>query len=236
MSYGDSLKDRIRLHRLGAKIAHETRTLVAPIVAPRRRIGHEEFQLWGSSYRYLSHPYNTTYLNERAAEIPIVAAFLARESCDIGMEFGNVLTHYGLSGMRDVVDKYERAEGVIQTDILDYCPSEPLSYIVSVSTIEHVGWDEKPREPEKVLRAMDYLLSLLAPGGRMLVTAPLGHNPHLDEAVMAGRWVAERQATLVRVGNRRRNHWAPSPTLEQRPYFGRGRGADALWVAQFLAS
>lgn len=235
MNYGDSLRDRLKPHRLAPKLLHEARALAAPLVAPRARIGRQQFVLWDKRHTYLSHPYNTTYRNERAVEIPVAADFLARQT-GRGAEFGNVLSHYGLLDNRDVIDKYDEAQGVIRVDVLDYVPPRPLDFIVSVSTIEHVGWDEKPREPEKVGEALEHLLSLLAPGGKMSLTAPLGHNPHLDEAVMAERWATQRQATMVRVGDRRRNQWVVSPQLECRPYFGRGRGADALWVAEFLAA
>ncbi len=236
MNYGDKLKDRVRLDRVGPKVGNELRGVVAPMVAPRTRIARARFELWGRSFVYCSHPYNTTYRNERAVEIPLAVDFLARRGEGRGMEFGNVLTHYGFGGERDIVDKYERAEGTRRCDVLDYRPRHQLDYIVSISTLEHVGWDEHPRDPDKVGETVEHLHSLLAPGGAMLITAPLGHNPHLDEAILRGRWPVRRQATLVRVGGRRRNRWESTRELEFRPYFGRGgRGADALWVAEFAA-
>ncbi len=56
----------------------------------------------------------------------------------------------------------------------------PYDLIVSISTLEHVGWDEEPKDPGKILRAVANLASLLAPGGRMVVTLPLGYNPEMD--------------------------------------------------------
>jgi SAM-dependent methyltransferase len=62
----------------------------------------------------------------------------------------------------------------------------PYDLIVSVLTLEHVGYDEDPREPEKPARAVRNLLGLLAPGGRMLATIPIGHHRALDDDLMGG--------------------------------------------------
>ena len=43
------------------------------------------------------------------------------------------------------------------------------------------------RDDAKALRAFQHLRTLLAPGGRALVTFPLGYNPKLDAAVWDGR-------------------------------------------------
>jgi hypothetical protein len=53
--------------------------------------------------------------------------------------------------------------------------------IVSISTLEHVGWDEEDKNPVKVLQAIEILKSLLAPLGKIVVTLPLGYNPIIDD-------------------------------------------------------
>ena len=54
--------------------------------------------------------------------------------------------------------------------------------IVSISTIEHVGWDETPRDPNKIPRALENLTTrCLAPGGEIVVTLPIGYNTYLDK-------------------------------------------------------
>lgn len=52
---------------------------------------------------------------------------------------------------------------------------------ISISTLEHVGWDEQPRKPEKIFYSIKNLKKLLAPGGRLIVTLPLGENLALDQ-------------------------------------------------------
>ncbi len=135
------------------------------------------FEMDGHSYPYLVHPYNHTWGNERAVEIPVAKHFLQGES-DV-LELGNVLPHY-LSVRHTVVDKYEHGRRVINQDFADYEPGRKFRRIVSVSTVEHIGWDEQPKEPEKVLVALERIRSLLAPGGRALVTIPIGYNTFLD--------------------------------------------------------
>jgi hypothetical protein len=51
---------------------------------------------------------------------------------------------------------------------------------VSISTLEHVGWDEMTREPMKILKAIENLKNLTNPKGKIVVTLPLGYNPELD--------------------------------------------------------
>jgi len=68
--------------------------------------------------------YNTTWRNERAIEIPVVYDIVAQETGDI-LEVGNVLSHY-FHINHDVVDKYEKAEGVTNEDIVDYSPNKKI--------------------------------------------------------------------------------------------------------------
>ena len=100
------------------------------------------------------------------------------------LEIGNVLPHFARIG-HTVVDKYEKAPGVLNEDVVSFSGG-PYDLIVSVSTLEHVGYDEEPREPDKAARAIRHLLGLLAPGGTMLATIPIGHNRVLDDALMSG--------------------------------------------------
>ena len=77
------------------------------------------------------------------------------------LEVGNVLSHYQRV-CHDIVDKYEAREGVINEDVVSFDPGRRYALIVSISTLEHVGWDENPRETDKVSRALDNLERLRA--------------------------------------------------------------------------
>jgi hypothetical protein len=65
---------------------------------------------------------------------------------------------------------------------------------VSISTLEHVGWDEKPEKgakkiyvPEKSLHAINSLKRHLNPEGMMVFTFPVGANPNLDALIKNGK-------------------------------------------------
>lgn len=144
------------------------------------------FSYHGTSHEYLVHRHNYTWLNERAVEVPIARAALAGAAEGRVLEVGNVLGHYG-DVAHLVVDRYERAPGVINANVLEFEDDEGFDLILSVSTLEHVGWDEQPRDPVAGERAFAHLAGLLKPGGSLLVTFPVGYNPHLDEAIRSGR-------------------------------------------------
>lgn len=124
----------------------------------------------------VDHPYNTTIRNERAVELAVVFDWLQSQTGD-GLEIGNVLAHYGITGHR-VVDLHEQAAHVDNLDVFEV--RGEYDWIVSISTIEHVHWDDH-RNPVGALAAIDHLLWMLRPGGQLLVTIPLGWNPPLDD-------------------------------------------------------
>ena len=164
-----------------------------------RLVGRGTFAFQGRDYRYFHHPYNVTWTNERAVEVPIVRRAIEEAGAAVRLlEVGNVLSHYSHRG-HDVVDKYESGTGILNTDIVDFRHSEPYDLIVSISTLEHVGWDEDERDPGKIPRAVEHIRTLLAPSGEAIVTLPLGYNPNLDELVRAGALDVDREYFLLRL-------------------------------------
>ena len=117
---------------------------------------------------------------------------------------GNVLSHY-FPVYHDVLDKYEKGEGIINEDVVDFKPSTKYDLMVSISTLEHVGWDERPRDPLKVLRAIENLVNCLAPGGKLVATFPLAYNTELDKLLKDGNLQFTTQHYLRRVS--RDNRW-----------------------------
>src|SRR4029079_3650023 len=114
-------------------------------------------------------------------EIPIIwdIVRLSRERHERILEVGNVLSHR-FATYHDVLDKYERIPGIINEDVISYKPENPYDLIVSISTMEHVGWDESPKEPSKILKGLENLINMLSDKGKIIMTVPLGYNSFLD--------------------------------------------------------
>lgn len=176
--------------------------ITLPVRARRR--SSERFEVAGASLPYEFARYNNSFLNERSVEIPIARWFLAQVEAGRVLEVGNVLSHYGVRG-HDVLDRYETIEGVMNYDIVEYTPDVPYDATITISTLEHVGWDEEPRQPERVIGGFDAVRRATRPGGKSLVTMPMGCNPVMDEAIGSGRIQMPVQSGLVRLD--KENHW-----------------------------
>jgi len=168
------------------------------------------FTFQKESYRYFYHKYNVTWRNERAVEIPIVRRTVRKYEGKNILEVGNVLSHY-FPVKHDIVDKYEKAKNVITQDIADFHPAKKYDLIVSISTLEHVGWDENQSDhkilnaPDKVLRVIENLKGLLALEGTLVITLPLGYNPCLDKLLKSDQTKFGRRFCLKRVS--KDNKW-----------------------------
>jgi hypothetical protein len=187
--------------RIAASIAsaYGRQVLMTTVLRPA-----DTFTVKGEHLRYLRHWHVTTFLNERTVELPIVVEELRRIRPARLLEIGNVLNYY-VQYPHVVVDKYEVAPGVLNEDVVDFRAAEPFDMIVSISTIEHVGWDETPKDPAKTIRAIEHLRTLLVPGGRLVCTLPLRYNPHLDAHLAAGRLPFDEVRYLRRLNAR--NEW-----------------------------
>lgn len=189
--------------------------------------GPQTFVLDGVEHIQLVHPYNRTWRNERAVEVPLARAFLEQQDGPV-LELGNVLVNYGPSG-HVVVDKYEQGPGVLNVDIVDFQPTERFGGIVAISTLEHVGWDEEPRDAAKIPLAVRHLRRLLLPSGRLFVTCPLSYNPNLDSLILNNGLEATNQAFLVRDGRlwSQADGAAALARARMGPY-----GGNAIWIAE----
>jgi hypothetical protein len=197
-------------------------------------LGETTFSFSGNVYRYFIHHYNATWRNERCVEIALALEKLNQFKGKRILEVGNVTSYYTVTN-HSVIDKYETSPGVTNVDVIDYNPATKYDLILSISTIEHVGWDEAPREPGKFLLAFQQLESLLDRGGELFVTVPLGHNPHLDDALISGQVPASSITYLKRPA---RNQWIEATAGEVagvrygHPY----PGANAIAVIQYVSA
>jgi len=145
------------------------------------------FEFNGRRYRYLHRRPNRTWTNERCVEIPIIWKIVCEEPGRI-LEVGNVLSRY-FSCRHDILDKYEKGKGVINFDVVDFKPPSRYDLIISISTLEHVGFDPpEGRDSDKIRQAIENLRkNCLAQSGRIVVTLPLGYNLVFDRMLYEGR-------------------------------------------------
>lgn len=149
-------------------------------LGPRCKRRSWRFEVDGHSYRYRVHHFNTTWRNERCVEIPIAAELLEANRDGRVLEVGHV-THWYRRHRHDVVDKYEAAPGVANLDVVDIESGARYDAIIAISTLEDVGFDEDDKDFAKPRAAVEHLRSLLAPGGTLLVSIPIGQNPGADD-------------------------------------------------------
>ena len=179
------------------------RTLAAPLVIPLLRERAVEFR--GGYLQLVYNRHNITWANERCLELALARRFLEWVPAERVLEVGNVTPHY-FGGGHTVVDKYE--PGALQVDIVDFESDRRFDLILSVSTFEHIAFDEAggAEEPEavaaKIRAALDRCLALLAPGGTFAITVPSGYNPALDEMIAAGDLRCDRATWFKRFPRR----------------------------------
>lgn len=148
-------------------------------------LGLKKFRLGGVEYPYFLHPYNLTWSNERAVEISVIYPLMKSSDPASTLEIGNVMSHY-FDSDHMVVDKNENCSyrPVINEDLVEFNPQRKFKLIVSISTIEHVGWDDCPRDESKIIEAIKKIRALIEPGGKAVITAPIGYNSFLDSRML----------------------------------------------------
>jgi hypothetical protein len=187
------------------------------------------FTVGDRSLPYFVHHYNRAWRNERTVELALALDFLDHTKPGRTLELGNVVSHYRDTS-HDILDKYEHSPGVLNEDIVDFHPSDPYDRVLSISTLEHVGWDERPREADKCLRAYRNIRTLVAPGGSILLTCPIGQNPHLDAYIQAGDIDFPVQRFLRRVSKDNRWEECDRTDVAGARYHHPFRNANALFV------
>ena len=160
------------------------------------------FELGGQEYHYSYRLYNHTWRNERAVEIPVMHRWMQRYPASEILEVGNVLSHY-FQVRHDIVDKYEQAPNVTNRDIVDFDSTKRYRLILSISTLEHIGYAEnqvpgslQQADGAKIVQALDALRRHLACGGQLVLSVPVGFNPALD--AMLGKGIACREMLCMK--------------------------------------
>jgi SAM-dependent methyltransferase len=190
-------------------------------------------RLWSRLLRYASTGHQRSLLagdpqvvvSEQIVENAMVLGSIPRQARNV-LDFGGVesllpLTLAALGYRVTVWDQRPYAFShplltVLRRDIFDEPPPgiEPFDLVISVSTIEHLGFgsygDVVTENADA--KGVAVLWSLVKPGGRMIVTVPAGRA-----AIHPGFRVYDRE---------RIEHVFPRPRLKH--YF-RKEGRDAVW-------
>lgn len=162
------------------------------------------YEFNGSTYSYFYHWYNVTFRNERCVEIPIAKKYIEKYASNEVFEVGNVLSHY-LNTSHTVLDKYEDSKNTIREDIVDYKSARKYDFVVSISTLEHVGWDEDVRSPKKFLKAIDKVIAITKEDGDFLITMPMGWSSYVDDFIKKGKFGNYKISFLKRISSD--NRW-----------------------------
>lgn len=173
--------------------------------------GKKTFTFNKEKYNYFIHPYNYTWRNERIIEIPVIKKLLDENSDKKILEIGNVMSHYYKIN-HDVLDKYEKASGVINRDVVNYKPKIKYDLIIAISTLEHVGWDETG-DYKKILKAINNIKKLLGKNGQIIFTHPLGYNFFMDEYLRNGKIKLSDALLMQRISSE--NEWKQVPWKRQ---------------------
>lgn len=173
---------------------------------------NNKFIFRNKEYYYFVH--EKSWATERVVEIPIVLDYINKNKKIL--EVGNVLSQF-VDIEWDIVDKFEIADGVINEDIIEFKPKEKYDLIISISTLEHIGFNEqvglgelvKSDEEEdnnKILEAINNLKNnCLRPNGKIIATVPLGYNKKMDKKLFDNKLGFDELFFLKRVS--KSNEW-----------------------------
>lgn len=188
--------------------AHDTMNIIAS--SCYNLLKQKTFVLDGVKYNYFFN--KDTWNDERVIELPIIWDMVSKYKNKSILEVGNVLSHYYPID-HDVVDKYEVGEGIINSDIVEFKPEKKYDLVVSISTFEHIGYDEEPyKQPQinadtyKIIDAIENIKSFLVPGGKLVFTAPLGYSPCLDYLLYRGKIKFTKSYYMKRIS--KDNKWS----------------------------
>lgn len=177
----------------------------------------KHFAFNGKRIPYFHHTYNRAWENERAIEISIIQYLLRNVKEKQILEIGNVLSNYKIKIRRDVLDKYDGDPDLIKADIVDFLPVFKYDVVVCISTLEHVGWDEEQKDPNKIhLTLKNIKKNILKTDGVGIFTLPLGYNPYFDAYVKSGKTLFSNMYFYKRISEN--NEWTEYDYEKNKKY------------------
>lgn len=160
--------------------------LTGPAVIALLPEAHFSYQ--GKKLPYFRHTKGLAYTNERTVEVPVVMDYLKQKPGSKILEVGAVLHHYYPHLRKDVLDKFEPGPGIINEDIITFKPQQKYDLVLSISTLEHVGFDDDIRDSKGILKALNNIRkNCIRKGGEAIITLPIGYNKDVDKYLFSGK-------------------------------------------------
>ena len=152
------------------------------------------------------HRYNQTWKNERCIESPLVKSIVDSERGKI-LEIGNVLSHYYTAAW-DVLDKFDKGKNIINEDIAYFNPQNKYDLIISISTFEHIGFDDDlsgfKNSAVKIEKSFNNTFNnALKNNGKIVISAPIGYNPDMDRIIFGNKLKFDEQYFYMRITDRK---------------------------------
>lgn len=196
---------------------------------------NKTFRYQGKELKYFYHIYNRTVASERVIEIPIAKFYLDKFKGKKVLEIGNVLWHYFYT-QHAVVDKYEKGLRVINKDVVSFKLPGEYDLILSISTMEHVGYSYGEKmNPAKFSQGISNLKKHLKKGGLLVVTFPLYYNEYITDLIKKNKSPFSKETFFKRVSYL--NEWGEvsrNEALKGNAYEGHFANANVLYIGEFL--
>lgn len=187
-------------------------------------------------YKYFYHLYNRTVAGERIIEIPMAKKILIENKNKDILEVGNVMSHY-IHTDYPILDKYEKGRNVINKDVVNFKLHKKFDLILSVSTMEHVGYSKRywePSKPEKFSKGIANLKKHLKTDGILFVTLPLFYNEYITNLILKKKDPFERRYFMKRTSYF--NEWKQisfEDAMKGNSYEGHFANANILFIGEY---
>lgn len=202
------MKEKGLFYTIGRSVTFMQDILISKFLILKKK---RFFQFKGARLGYFYHAYNKTWKNERAIEVPIFFHYLRSHKGRRTLEIENVLSHYALVKY-DILDKYEKENGVINEDIVRFKPAKRYGLIISLSTIEHVGVDDSPPDLSKAFTALKHIQrNCMLPNGKIFLSFPANYNPTLMSIIRYSKGI---NVSCYKRYDQRRNLWKEAELSE----------------------
>lgn len=197
---------------------------------------NKSFILNNKKYKYFYHLYNRTVASERVLEIPIAKEVLKDFKDKDILEIGNVMSHY-IRTNYPIIDKHEKGRNVINKDVISFYLMKKFDLIISISTMEHVGYSKRywePNKPDKFSKGIVNLKKHLKKGGLLVVTFPLFYNEYITKLILNKKDPFEKRYFMKRTSYL--NEWKQisfEDAVKGNSYEGHFANANILFIGEY---